>query len=73
MQASTFDQVASVKALKQHYDTNLRPLHLKNMLQDQDRNAKLVHSDSTAKIVLDYTHTKIDAATMDLLKQVAVE
>jgi hypothetical protein len=39
--ATTFDQLASVKALKDYYDNELSKTHLRDLLNDHDRNQAL--------------------------------
>ena len=36
---ATFDKLLSVKALKEHYNAELSKTHLKNLLQDKERNS----------------------------------
>lgn len=56
----TFDKSAAVQALKLHYETVTKSLHLRDLLQDESRNETLRFK-VLDKIWLDYTHTKIDA------------
>ena len=67
---ATFEQSAAVQALKQHYETVTKQTHLKDLLQDEERNAAL-RFQVLDKIWLDYTHTKIDAQGLSLLAEVA--
>lgn len=70
--AATFDQSPAIVALKQHYDAVTSKTHLKQLLQDEERNAALRFK-LLDKIWLDYTHTKIDAEGLRLLGEVARE
>lgn len=36
---ATFDKLLSVKALKDHYSSELSKTHLKSLLQDKERNS----------------------------------
>ena len=47
--------------------------HLKELLQQDERNKGLVVEDKEAQLILDYTHTKIDATTLNMLFKVAEE
>ena len=67
---TTFDKIASVQALKQHYETVTKAKHLRDLLQDETRNESLRFK-VLDKIWMDYTHTKIDSEGLALLGQVA--
>ena len=69
--ATTFDKAASVQALKQHYETVTKQKHLRDLLQDEERNEALRFKVLNDKVWLDYTHTKIDKEGLALLGQVA--
>lgn len=62
----TFDQSPAIQALKQHYETVTKSLHLRDLLQDESRNESLRFK-VLDKIWLDYTHTKIDSQGLALL------
>ena len=68
----TFDKVASIVALKKHYDEVTSKTHLRDLLQDEERNNKLrfLMGKNTH---MDFTHTKIDSKGLDLLLEVAKE
>jgi len=55
----TFDLQPSVVTLKNHYDTVTSKTHLKDLLQDQQRNDSLVVKIGD-QLIADFTHTKID-------------
>ena len=69
---TTFDKVPSVIALKKHYDEVTSKTHLRDLLQDEERNKKLrfIMGKNTH---MDFTHTKIDSKGLDLLLEVAKE
>ena len=69
--ATTFEKSAAVRALKEHYERVTKQVHLRDLLQDEERNAALRFNVLDNKLWLDYTHTKIDAQGLQLLKQVA--
>jgi len=71
--APTFDKLASVVALKKHYDDVTSKLHLKDLLDDELRNEKLRVRAFDKKAILDFTHVKIDQTGYDLLMNVADE
>ena len=58
--------------MKSHYETVTKQTHLKELLQDKERNAALTMKFDD-KIIMDFTHTKIDAEGLKLLKLVAGE
>ena len=58
--------------MKSHYETVTKQTHLKELLQDKERNAALTMKFDD-KIIMDFTHTKIDAEGLKLLKLVASE
>jgi glucose-6-phosphate isomerase len=60
-----------VRALKNHYDSNLKQTHLKNLLQDKARNDVLRTDWKDGRVIFDSTHSKLDAAALDMLKNVA--
>lgn len=62
----------TIKALKQHYADTTSKLHLRELLQDDSRNSKLVFKFNDDAI-LDLTHTKIDSQGLALLEKVAEE
>jgi glucose-6-phosphate isomerase len=63
-----------VQALKQYYDTVLTKGHLKDMLNDEDRNNSLfLDVAKDHQFCLDFTHTKLDKEAMKLLGKVAEE
>ena len=68
----TFDQMPSVVALKQHFETVTKGKHLRELLQDTERNESLLLKYED-KIMLDFSHTKIDAEGLRLLSAVAEE
>lgn len=72
VQATTFEKSAAVQALKQHYDTVTSGSHLRDLLQDETRNAAL-RQKLGDDILLDFTHTKIDAEGLRLLNNVATD
>jgi hypothetical protein len=74
---TTFDNLASVKALKEHYEKTTSKKSLRDLLNDESRNAKLrmtyesfdkVNSDNA--VYFDYSHTHIDTEGLDLLNKV---
>jgi len=69
---ATFDQLPSIKALKEHYDQVTNKSHLRELLQNESRNAKLrvEHED---RVIFDFTHAKIDEEGFAKLQQVAQE
>lgn len=69
MQSTTFDRLPSVEALKAHYDSITSKTHLRALLQDEARNAELRVKYSNDFLV-DFTHTKIDSAGLQLLMKV---
>ena len=68
----TFDHLKSVGMFKDHYENVTKHKHLRELLQDTERNEKLMvnYNDS---IVLDFTHTKIDLEGLRWLGLVADE
>ena len=68
----TFDQLPSIKALKDHFDNVTDKLHLRELLNQESRNEKLrvEHSD---KFIADFTHAKIDEDGFTKLLAVAEE
>ena len=66
-----FHETESVKQLKHHYDTVTSKTHLRDLLQDTERNAllRLRHEPAIA----DFTHCKIDKTGFGLLLKVAEE
>ena len=70
--STTFDKSPKVQALKQHYETVTKQAHLRDLLQDEQRNAALRFKVDDS-VWLDYTHTKIDLAGLALLADVARE
>ena len=65
----TFDKLPAIVALKKHYDEVTSKTPLKDLLQDEERNRRLTVKFD--KMMLDYTHTKIDSKGLDLLVKVA--
>jgi hypothetical protein len=70
---STFDKLQSVQALKSHYEGELSKTHLKDLLNDAARNETLRTENASASLIMDCTHTKVDAAGVELLRKVAEE
>ena len=70
VQASTFEKTAAVQALRNHYETVTKQTHLRDLLQDEERNAALRFK-VLDQIWADYTHTKIDLEGLRLLGEVA--
>ena len=70
--STTFDKVPSVVALKKHYDEVTSKTHLRELLQDEERNAQLRFQVGD-KTWLDFSHTKIDSEGLRLLLEVAKE
>ncbi len=68
----TFDKLESVETLKAHYALHTSKTHLKDLLNDEERNNKL-RTQVGDDIFFDFTHTKIDSLGFDLLKKVAEE
>ena len=65
---TTFDKLPSVVELKGYYDQTLRFFrHLKDLLPDKERNEKLRFSFKNLKMILDFTHTKIDERAFEML------
>ena len=58
---STFDKLQSVQALKSHYEGELSKTHLKSLLNDGARNEALRTEVASASLIIDCTHTKVDA------------
>ena len=56
----TFDKIPSIMKLKEYYDNTLSKKHLKELLNDNERNDKL-RAELGDDIILDFTHSKIDA------------
>ena len=69
---TTFDKLSSVKALKDYYENEVTKTHLKDLLNNEDRNSKL-RASLDNKIILDLTHTKIDIKGIELLQKVVDE
>jgi hypothetical protein len=77
---TTFDNLASVKALKEHYEKTTSKKSLRDLLNDESRNAKLrmtyesfyTHKElnSDNAVYFDYSHTHIDTEGLDLLNKV---
>ena len=65
----TFDKVPSVIALKQHYANVTSKAHLRDLLQDEERNTALRFQ--FGKTWFDFSHTKIDTEGLRLLLEVA--
>ena len=70
--SSTFDRLASVQALKNHFDHATNQTHLRELLAQDTRNQKL-RAQFVEDFVLDFTHAKIDAEGFNLLLKVAEE
>ena len=70
--AKTFDELPSVKALKEHFDNITNKKHLRDLLNQESRNQKLrvEHED---KFIADFTHAKIDEEGFAKLLAVAEE
>jgi glucose-6-phosphate isomerase len=68
----TFDQLPSVQALKEHFNTVTANSHLRTLLHQESRNDKLrvEHSDT---FIADFTHAKIDEEGFAKLLKVADE
>jgi len=69
IEPSTFDTLPSVVALKNYYDNELSKAHLKDLLNDSERNNALRlllkprdtdENNSNGVCNFDYTHCKID-------------
>jgi hypothetical protein len=69
----TFDRLESVVALKAHYDKLTSKVHLRELLQDKERNKSLLVKLADGSCILDLTHTKIDKQGLDLLYKVGEE
>ena len=69
---TTFDQLPSVVALKEHFNKVTANQHLRTLLNQESRNEKLrvEHSD---KFIADFTHAKIDEEGFTKLLKVAEE
>lgn len=67
---STFDTSPEVKQLKEYYDNVLSKAHLKDLLADKERNAAL--RVKSGNIIVDFAHTKIDAAGLDMLRSLVI-
>ena len=59
------------QALIQHYETDLKQTHLRDLLQDAQRNAGLIFKEKD--MVLDLTHSRLTPTTLTLLKELAQE
>lgn len=72
MESSTFDKLPAVQSLKQHYEHVTQKAHLKELLKDEKRNARLrvEHGDN---LIFDATHCKIDSEGFSGLIKVAEE
>ncbi len=54
-------------SLENHYDSEIKPLHLRELLKDETRNDALkVEFDN---ITLDYSHVKMNQKTLKLLEE----
>ncbi len=69
---STFDKLSSVQALKAHFDGVTSNTHLRALLNDEQRNAKL-RVDHSDQFIFDFTHAKIDEEGFAKLLAVAEE
>lgn len=58
-------QAAHFKTLLKHYQTELEHTHLKELLQNAERNAELIYRQND--IVLDLTHSKVKPSTVGIL------
>ena len=66
---TTFDKLPSVIALKKYYNDNLKTsAHLKDLLNDVERNKELRFEFEKLKLHLDLTHTKIDETAFAMLR-----
>ena len=70
---TTFDKLQSVTSLKSYYEQELSKVHLKDLLQDKARNDALRYDCATTNMIMDCTHTKMDAKCMEMLGQIATE
>ena len=63
---TTFDKLQSVIDLVNHYQTETSKTHLRELLNNEQRNEKLrasLHNDQeNSDVILDLTHVKIDEA-----------
>ena len=55
------------ESLLSHYESEIKPLHLRNLLQDADRNSQL--KAEFESILLDYSHVKLTSKTVNLLEE----
>jgi glucose-6-phosphate isomerase len=63
------DKAISWKKLQEHYDNEIKPQHLRELLKDEKRNDQLkIEWDN---ILFDYSHEKLTKETIDILKTVA--
>ena len=70
---TTYNNLKSVTELRDYYNNELAGKHLKDLLADSDRNAALRTHSESSNLYFDYTHAKLDAKSLDLLKAVADE
>lgn len=68
-----YNQLKSVADLRDYYNQHLAAQHLKDLLTDKDRNEGLRTHSESCNLYFDYTHAKLDAKSLDLLKAVAEE
>jgi len=69
----TYNNLQSVKNLAAYYEKEVKGQHLREMLKDGARNAALRTHSESSNLYFDFTHEKMDAKCLDLLKEVAVE
>jgi len=68
---STYDSLASFKAVKEYYDGDLSKKHLKTLLTDSARNDSL--RVNHGNVIFDFTHSKLDAKALELMIAFAKE
>ena len=70
----TFDKLPTVKELKDYYDTELNPSNkIKDLLADTERNENMRVNCEEGNFIFDFTHTKLDEKSFELLGQVSLE
>ena len=74
-QQQTFNNLASVKALKDHFDQVTSKTHLRDLLVEEERNGQLRVGLKTESedCIFDFTHAKIDSEGFKALLKVAEE
>jgi glucose-6-phosphate isomerase len=63
--------VKSWENLRQHFQNDIRSLHLRNLLQDNERNAQL--QAKFEDILFDYSHEKLTPKTVTLFEELVKE